>query len=137
PLDRGGVLGRLPSGVSEESAGETRATLAAAPVRVGESRAVLTVPRALREQEIDREIDTLDRRVLLASMLFALLGAGIGYYMAERIGDPVNRLTRATRRIARGDFSARIVQTSTDEPRRLVDDFNRMAADLQRQRAER
>jgi two-component system nitrogen regulation sensor histidine kinase NtrY len=105
-------------------------------VRVGEDRGILTVPLALREIEIEREIDTLDRRVLLASLLFALLGAGIGYYMAERIGDPVSRLTRATRRIARGDFSARVVQTSTDELRRLVDDFNRMAADLQRQRAE-
>ena len=131
------VIDRLSSNVSVETAGDTRYTLAAAPVRVGESRApILTVPLALREQEIEREIDELDRRVLLASMLFALLGAGIGYYMAERIGDPVNRLTRATRRIARGDFSARIAQTSTDELRRLVDDFNRMAADLQRQRAE-
>src|SRR5207244_5698741 len=45
-------------------------------------------------------------------------------------------LPRATRRIARGDFSARVVQTSSDELRRLVNDFNRMAADLQRQRTE-
>jgi signal transduction histidine kinase len=130
------VLDRMASNVSEEVAGDTPYTLAAAPVRVGEGRGILTVPLALREIEIEREIDTLDRRVLLASLLFALLGAGIGYYMAERIGDPVSRLTRATRRIARGDFSARVVQTSTDELRRLVDDFNRMAADLQRQRAE-
>jgi nitrogen fixation/metabolism regulation signal transduction histidine kinase len=56
--------------------------------------------------------------------------------MAERIGDPVSRLTRATRRIARGDFSARVAETSTDELRRLVADFNRMAADLQRHRNE-
>jgi signal transduction histidine kinase len=131
------VIDRLSSSVSEETAGDTPYTLAAAPVRVGESRApILTVPLALREREVEREIDALDQRVLLASLLFALLGAGIGYYMAERIGDPVNRLTRATRRIARGDFSARVVQTSTDELRRLVDDFNRMAADLQRQRGE-
>jgi two-component system, NtrC family, nitrogen regulation sensor histidine kinase NtrY len=130
------ALDRMSSSVSEEVAGGTRYTLAAAPVRAGEDRGILTVPLALREIEIEREIDTLDRRVLLASLLFALLGAGIGYYMAERIGDPVSRLTRATRRIARGDFSARVVQTSTDELRRLVDDFNRMAADLQRQRAE-
>ena len=94
------------------------------------NRAILTVPLALREQEVDREIDTLDRRVLLASMLFALLGAGIGYYMAERIGDPVNRLTRATRRIARGDFSARVMETSSDELRRLVADFNQMASEV-------
>ena len=56
--------------------------------------------------------------------------------MAERIADPVNRLTRATRRIARGDLDARIAATSSDELRRLVEDFNSMAADLQRQRGE-
>jgi nitrogen fixation/metabolism regulation signal transduction histidine kinase len=56
--------------------------------------------------------------------------------MAERIADPVNRLTRATRRIARGDLDARVAATSSDELRRLVEDFNQMAADLQRQRVE-
>ena len=56
--------------------------------------------------------------------------------MAERISDPVNRLTRATRRIARGDLDARIAATSSDELRRLVEDFNSMAGDLQRQRGE-
>jgi nitrogen fixation/metabolism regulation signal transduction histidine kinase len=56
--------------------------------------------------------------------------------MAERIADPVNRLTRATRRIARGDLDARVAATSSDELRRLVEDFNQMAADLKRQRRE-
>jgi nitrogen fixation/metabolism regulation signal transduction histidine kinase len=56
--------------------------------------------------------------------------------MAERISDPVNRLTRATRRISRGDLDARIVARSSDELRRLVEDFNSMAAELQRQRKE-
>ena len=115
PAYRAIALDRSSSSVGEEVAGNIPYMLAAAPVRVGEGRAILTVPLALRQAEIDREIDTLDRRVLLASLLFALLGAGMGYYMAERIGDPVNRLTRATRRIARGDFSARVVQTSSDE----------------------
>ena len=82
--------------------------VAAAPVREGEVRTILTVPLALRQQETEREIDALDRRVLLATVCFILLGAAIGYYMAERIADPVNRLTRATRRIARGDLDARI-----------------------------
>jgi signal transduction histidine kinase len=98
--------------------------------------AVLTVPLTSRQQEIEQEIETLDRRVLLAALLFILAGAGLGYSMAERISDPVNRLTRATRRIARGDLDARIAATSSDELRRLVEDFNRMADDLQRQRGE-
>ena len=129
-------LDRLSSHVGQEVVGAVPHVLAAAPVRLEEGRAILTVPLALRQQEVDRQIDTLDRRVLLAAVMFALLGAAIGYYMAERIGDPVNRLTRATRRIARGDFSARVAETSSDELRRLVADFNRMAGDLQRQRGE-
>ena len=98
--------------------------------------ALLTVPLASRAQEIEGQIDTLDRRVLLAVLLFILAGAGIGYSLAERIADPVNRLTRATRRIAGGEFNARIAATSSDELGRLVEDFNRMARDLERQRAE-
>jgi signal transduction histidine kinase len=129
-------IDRLSSHVGQEVIGSVPHVLAAAPVRLEEGRAILTVPLALRQQEVDRQIDALDRRVLLAAVLFALLGAAIGYYMAERIGDPVNRLTRATRRIARGDFSARVAETSTDELRRLVADFNRMAVDLERQRNE-
>jgi nitrogen fixation/metabolism regulation signal transduction histidine kinase len=43
---------------------------------------------------------------------------------------------RATRRIARGDLDARVLATSSDELRRLVDAFNQMADDLQRQRRE-
>jgi signal transduction histidine kinase len=98
--------------------------------------AILTVPLASRAQEIESQIDTLDRRVLLAALLFILAGAGIGYSMAERIADPVNRLTRATRRVARGELDARVISTSSDELGRLVQDFNRMAHDLQRQRDE-
>ena len=82
------------------------------------------------------QIDELDRRVLFGAVLFSLLGGALGYWMAERIADPVNRLTRATRRIARGDLDARIAATSADELGRLVRDFNQMAADLQRQRSE-
>ena len=96
----------------------------------------LTVPLTSRELQIEEQIDTFDRRVLLAALLFILGGSWLGYRMAERIADPVNRLTRATRRIARGDLDARVAATSSDELRRLVEDFNSMAAELQRQRRE-
>src|SRR6185295_2290502 len=50
--------------------------------------------------------------------------------------DPVNRLTRATRRIASGEFDLRVAATSSDELGRLVNDFNHMARDLEHQRTE-
>ena len=55
--------------------------------------------------------------------------------MAERIADPVKRLTRATGRIARGDLDARVLVKSADELRRLVQAFNSMAEELKDQRA--
>ncbi len=130
------LLARMPTFVGDEEVGDVRYRLAAAPVRAGTREGIVTVPLASRQQEIDEQIDELDRRVISAAVLFSLLGAAIGYWMAERIADPVNRLTRATRRIARGDLDARIAATSSDELRRLVEDFNQMAADLKRQRAE-
>jgi signal transduction histidine kinase len=122
--------------VTREHIGSFEYLMAAAPLKVRQLDAMLTVPLTSRQQEIEGEIDTLDRRVLLGALIFILLGAGLGYRMAERIADPVDRLTRATRRIARGDFDARIAATSSDELRRLVEDCNSMAADLQRQRHE-
>ena len=130
------LLDRLPTFVTDERVGDFTYRLAAAPVRTGVREGVVTVPLANRQQDIEQQIDELDRRVLSGALLFSLLGAALGYWMAERIADPVSRLTRATRRIARGDLDARIAETSSDELRRLVDDFNQMAADLKRQRAE-
>ncbi len=133
---RGVVLDRMPTVIAEEQAAGFRYMVAAAPLRPAERDAILTVPLTLRQREIEREIDDLNRRLVLAALLFILMGAAIGYPMAERIADPVNRLTRATRRIARGDLDARVAATSSDEFRRLVDAFNRMAAELLHQRHE-
>jgi len=130
------VLDRLPTTVVvEELGGSSGYLVAAAPVRAGAREGIVTVPQTLRQREIEQQIDEIDRRVLSAAVLFVLLGSALGYWMAERIADPVNRLTRATRRIARGDLDARVAATSSDELRRLVDDFNRMADDLKKQRA--
>jgi signal transduction histidine kinase len=130
------ALQRLPSFVGEDRIGTFPYTIAAAPVRAGTQRFILTVPLANRQRDIDREIDDLDRGVHLLALIFILVGAGMGLYMAERIADPVRRLTRATRRIARGDFDAQIAVKSSDELRRLVDAFNSMAAELKAQRTQ-
>jgi signal transduction histidine kinase len=129
-------LERAPTHVGEQDVGTVRYLVAAAPVRTAGREAIVTVPVTLRPLEIESQLDELDRRVLFGAVLFSLLGGALGYWMAERIADPVNRLTRATRRIARGDLDARVAATSADELGRLVRDFNQMAADLQRQRSE-
>ena len=133
---RGIVLQRMPSFVGEDRIGAFPYMIAAAPVHAAGRDFILTVPLANQQREIEREIDEIDRGVHLAALFFILLGAGIGVSMAERIADPVKRLTRATRRIARGDFDERIAVKSADELRRLVDAFNSMAAELKAQRGQ-
>ena len=130
------ALQRLPSFVGEDRIGTFPYTIAAAPVRAGGRSAILTVPLANRQRDIDRQIDDLDRGVHLLALVFVLVGAAMGLYMAERIADPVRRLTRATRRIARGDFDAQVAVKTADELRRLVDAFNSMAAELKAQRTQ-
>jgi signal transduction histidine kinase len=128
------ALRREAGAVARERIGDFEYVVAAAPIRLGNTDAMMTVPLTSRQRDIDSQIDALDRRVLLAALIFILAGAALGYTMAERIADPVSRLTRATRRIAGGDFDVRVASTSSDELARLVGDFNQMAAELQRQR---
>jgi len=130
------VLERMTSFVGEERIGDFSYLLAATPARAAGRDVILSVPLLTRRSDIEREIEDLERGIHLAAVLFILLGSALGLYMAERIADPVRRLTRATRRIASGDFDARIAIRTADELRRLVDDFNRMAEELKAQRDE-
>ncbi|MEO5823898.1 MAG: ATP-binding protein [Vicinamibacteraceae bacterium] len=135
-VHRAVAIDRLPTYVGQDRIGDFAYLVAAAPVRIGGDDRILTVPLALRQREIEREIADLDRAVLLGALMLILLGAGLGYWMAERIGDPVQRLTRATRRIAAGDLSTRVIVRTADELQRLVEAFNKMAGELQRQRSQ-
>src|SRR5207245_8460561 len=126
-----------PSFVGDEQIGAVPFRLAAAPVTAGGREGVVTVALTTKQLDIEQQIDELDRRVLSGALLFSLLGAALGYWMAERIADPVNRLTRATRRIARGDLDARIAAASSDELGGLDEDYKRKAADVKRKRAAR
>jgi signal transduction histidine kinase len=130
------ALQRLPSFVDEDQLGTVPYLIAATPARAEGQDYILTVPLAARQQEIERQKHELDRGVHLAVLCFILLGAALGLSLAERIADPVRRLTRATQRISRGDFDARIAVRSVDELRRLVDAFNSMAGELKSQRVE-
>jgi signal transduction histidine kinase len=128
------ALDRRATFVGEERAGSFSYLVAAAPARLSGHDAILTVPLTLRQQAIEREIDDLNRRILLAVVFFVLLGSGLGWWMAERIADPVRALQRATRRLSRGDLDVQVVMTSSNELSRLGEAFNTMAAGLRRHR---
>jgi nitrogen fixation/metabolism regulation signal transduction histidine kinase len=130
------ALERLPTYVADDRLGPLQYLLAAAPINPRSGDTVLTVPLAPRQREIEREIDELNRGVLVGSVLVIVLAAGLGASLAGRVSDPVARLIRATRQIAAGRLDLRLTADTADELGRLVDDFNAMAATLLAQRAE-
>jgi signal transduction histidine kinase len=130
PVYRKIALDRLPVFVDEDEVGSFRYLVAAAPVQTFGRDAVLTVPLATRQREIDAQRDELNRGVLVGAVVVVLFAAGLGASVAGRVSDPVARLTRATRLIAAGRLDVRLVADTADELGRLVEDFNSMAHTL-------
>jgi signal transduction histidine kinase len=130
------ALHRATTFVANDRIGSFQYLVAAAPVPVSGRDAVLTVPLASRQREIEREVEDLSRGVLVGMVVVVLFAAGLGASVAGRVSDPVSRLTRATRLIASGNLDVRLMADTADELGRLVEDFNAMAATLVAQRAE-
>ncbi len=130
------ALNRLPSYTGNDRIGGFSYLIAAAPVPGRGRETILSIPLALRQREIARQIDELNRGVLVGAALVVILVAALGLYVAGRVSTPVSRLTRATRQIAAGRLDVRIAADTADELRRLVDDFNLMASTLESQRDE-
>lgn len=129
------VLESKPFVLQPERIGEFSYLVVSVPVRTGASEpGILSIPLALRQREVEAAVGDLDRTMRLASVLFVGLAAVLAHSMARRISGPISALTEATRKIAHGDLTARVDVTSRDELMRLVQSFNQMADDLDRQR---
>jgi signal transduction histidine kinase len=63
----------------------------------------------------------------------AALALAVTWTIARKIGRPIADLNRATRDLARGDFSRRVAAGGSDELGELARSFNHMAAELERQ----
>ncbi len=126
-----------PSALRAERIGSLSYQVVSVPVQLESLEpAILSIPLALREREVQEVLDDLDRSIRLASMLFLSAAALLAFGVARRISEPLHDLTEATRRVAAGDLEARVTTASQDEFRALVDSFNQMAGDLAQQRGE-
>jgi two-component system nitrogen regulation sensor histidine kinase NtrY len=67
---------------------------------------------------------------LLVSLPIFLATALVSLMLTDRIISPIVRLEAATRRVAEGDFSFRILAPSRDEMSSLVESFNVMISEL-------
>jgi signal transduction histidine kinase len=129
------ILDQAPAALRSERIGAFSSLVASVPVRLeGPQPAVLSIPLALRQRELQTTLDELDRTIRLSSLAFLVFAAALAHSMSRRISGPLRALTAATRRIADGDLGARVATTNRDEILALVDSFNQMAGDLEGQR---
>jgi nitrogen fixation/metabolism regulation signal transduction histidine kinase len=97
----------------------------------------LTASREIFTQ-LDR-FGTIFRLVLvfffsIFSFPMLLLSILVSFLLSEEIMRPIVNLEEATRRVAEGDFSYRILGRASDELSMLVSSFNRMISELERSR---
>jgi signal transduction histidine kinase len=84
------------------------------------------------EEEARAMFDTYIGGVLLIGAAVSVpLGALAAWWLLRRILQPLERLTRATMAIARGDLAARVPPAPDPELQRLGDSFNAMATALE------
>jgi len=73
-------------------------------------------------------------RVVLLSLVVAVAAAiGLAFVLGRRLADPLDSIGRAARRVADGDYGARVPRDGPEEVASLADSFNQMAASLAEQ----
>ncbi len=71
--------------------------------------------------------------VIAASLVAVLASVGLAVVLARMLTRPLREIGSAARRIADGDYAARVPRDGPEELASLADSFNQMAASLERQ----
>jgi two-component system, OmpR family, sensor histidine kinase BaeS len=82
----------------------------------------------------DQSVTTV---VLAAVAVAAIASVALAIFLARMLSRPIAEVGAAARRIAEGDYAARVPRDGPEELASLADSFNQMAASLERQEAMR
>ena len=85
------------------------------------------------EHARDMYDDSVTTVVVAASLVAVLASVGLAIVLARMLAKPLAEIGAAARRIADGDYAARVPREGPEELASLADSFNQMAASLERQ----
>jgi two-component system sensor histidine kinase BaeS len=85
------------------------------------------------EHARDMYDDSVTTVVIAASALAVLASIGLALVLGRMLAKPLNEVGAAARRIADGDYGARVPREGPEELASLADSFNQMAASLEHQ----
>jgi two-component system phosphate regulon sensor histidine kinase PhoR len=92
----------------------------------------LIIRLALPLQEVAGEFRPIQRELLLISVSAFLLALALGYVLTRSVTGRIDKIREFSSDVARGDFSARIRESSSDELGNLAQSLNETADELQR-----
>jgi len=115
--------------------GEDYAVLSGIVLSAGFASQVRSITESLETfNQLGRYKDLFKRVIVVFYFLFSfpvfLLSILVSFLLADEIIQPIVNLEEATRRVAEGDFTGRILSRSNDELSVLVSSFNRMVGEL-------
>lgn len=108
----------------------------------GETIMAITMPSPVSDQQIAAmrfavSLELVNRQIVILILAMALVGIAIIFfvmfssaYFINSIVNPVGEVGQTARRIARGDFEARLTKKNDDEIGELCDTINYMAEEL-------
>ncbi len=77
-------------------------------------------------------LDATHRSLIWATLATLALAVALSFLLTKKVLTPLSQMTRITREIAAGDYTARVQISSKDEVGQLATAFNQMAFSLQR-----
>ncbi len=120
---------------TQERIGEVSYIVGYRPIVIGDSiRGVLAVPALYRQQEIDEELAQRNAFVLGAYALVVSFVIGLALILANTLSRPLRDLSRAARRVGKGDLDVVLQAQSADEVGDLIRSFNEMTVELKASR---
>ena len=102
----------------------------ATPVRAGH-QIVGVVRAAIGMSEIDQEFARTRNSIIGAACIVGLSCGVIGWWLAQRLAQPVGELSEGARRIARGDLREKLAVPDIDELAALAESLNQLAGQLE------
>ncbi len=99
------------------------------PISAGDAGAVRL---GLAETRLQQTIDAVTRRMLLTTLVVALVGILAAIFLTWLLTRPILDLVMTTNRVRKGDLTARAPHWTDDEIGALADAFNNMISELQR-----
>ncbi len=125
--------------IHNESVGGRQYAVGYAPLfdAIGGIFGVVSVPLLYRQESLDEEVSRQDALLFGVYACVVFMSIGFATTIANRIAAPIHRLTKATKRVARGDLDGAIPETESDgEIGELVKSFGEMTRDLKKNRSE-